>query len=202
MALVPVRGRVYGVALNFKAALAALGDAVHRDPYKKPPQAPILYMKPANTWIPAGAPIPCPTGVPRLRMGGTLGVVIGHGYAIVNDVSVPHTSYFRPAIREQCRDGFCSIGPFMDHATLTNPDDAVICIFINDELRAVNSTANLVRPFARLIGDVSDFMTLRDGDVLLVGEPDNAPLAGVGDRVRVEIDGLGALENPIEAEAS
>src|SRR5258707_4760170 len=102
---------VYGVALNFKGTLASLGDALHREPYQKPPVAPVLYMKPANTLIGNGAPIPCPRGVPRLRMGGTLGVVIGHGYAIVNDVSIPHKSYFRPAIREQCRDGFCSIGP-------------------------------------------------------------------------------------------
>ena len=64
---------VYGVALNFKGALAALGDAVHRDPYKKPPEAPVLYTKPANTWISGGAAIPCPGGVPQLRLGGTLG---------------------------------------------------------------------------------------------------------------------------------
>jgi 5-oxopent-3-ene-1,2,5-tricarboxylate decarboxylase/2-hydroxyhepta-2,4-diene-1,7-dioate isomerase len=191
---------VYGVALNFKATLAALGDALYRDPYKKPPEAPVLYLKPANTWIGNGAPIPCPRGVSRLRMGGTLGVVIGHGYAIVNDVSIPHESYFRPAIREQCRDGFCSIGPRIDHDALVDPHRAEIRIFINDELRAVNSTANLVRPIARLVADISEFMTLHHGDMLLVGQPDNAPLAGVGDRVRVEIEGLGALENPVEAE--
>ena len=192
---------IYGVALNFKAALAALGDAVHRDPYKKPPRAPILYMKPANTWIPGGAPIPCPRGVPQLRMAGTLGLVIGGGYRIVNDVSIPHASYYRPAIREQCRDGFCPLGPLVDAAALANPYAAEIRIFVNRELRAVNTTANLVRNVPQLIADISEFMTLHPGDVLLVGEPDNAPLAGPGDRVRVEIEGLGALENPIEAEA-
>src|SRR6266849_10446241 len=124
-------GCVYGVALNFKAALASLGDAT-------PPVAPVLYMKPANTWIPGGAPIPCPRGVEHLRMGGTLGVVIGGGFRIVNDVSIPHASYFRPAIREQCRDGFCSIGPRMDHDALTGPHSAEIRIFINGELRTVN----------------------------------------------------------------
>jgi 5-oxopent-3-ene-1,2,5-tricarboxylate decarboxylase/2-hydroxyhepta-2,4-diene-1,7-dioate isomerase len=191
---------VYGVALNFKAALAVLGDAVYRDPYKEPPVAPILYMKPANTWISAGAPIPCPRGVPQLRMGGTLGVVIGGGFRIVNDVSIPHASYFRPAIREQCRDGFCSLGPVVDGARLANPDSAEIRIFVNGELRALNSTRNLVRNVAKLIADINEFMTLHAGDVLLVGEPDNAPLAGIGDRVRVEIEGLGALENPVEAE--
>src|SRR5712691_6423444 len=101
---------VYGVALNFKGELAALGDAQYRDPYKKPPEAPVLYLKPRNTWIPNGAPIPCPRGVTYLNMGGTLAAIIGGGFVVVNDVSIPHSSYFRPAIREQCRDGFCPIG--------------------------------------------------------------------------------------------
>ena len=201
-----VEGSVYGVALNFKAAFAALGDAVNRDPYKKPPVAPVLYLKPANTWIPNGAPIPCPPGV-QLSMGGTLGVVIDRaqpgligGYRIVNSVSIPHASYYRPAIREQCRDGFCPIGEEVKKSALADADAAVIRIFVNGELRAANSTANLVRGVARLIADISEFMTLQTGDLLLPGEPDNAPLAGAGDHVRVEIDGLGSLENPVEPE--
>ena len=68
-------GRVYGAALNFRGALAALGDAVHGEPYKKPPEAPVLYLKPGNTWSSPGAIIAVPAGVPQLRMGGTLGLV-------------------------------------------------------------------------------------------------------------------------------
>lgn len=192
---------VYGVALNFKAALAALGEAVYRDPYKNPPVAPILYMKPANTWISGGTAIPCPREVPQLRMGGTLGVVIGGGFRIVNDVSIPHSSYYRPAIREQCRDGFCSLGPVVDHSALANPNATEIRIFVNGDLRAVNTTANLVRGVEKLLADIHEFMTLHEDDVLLVGEPENAPLARPGDRVRVEIEGLGGLENPVESEA-
>jgi 5-oxopent-3-ene-1,2,5-tricarboxylate decarboxylase/2-hydroxyhepta-2,4-diene-1,7-dioate isomerase len=201
------RGSVYGVALNFKGALAALGDAVHRDPYKKPPEAPVLYLKPRNTWILSGAPIPCPAGVPQLRMGGTLGVCIDRGapgliggYAVVNDVSIPHASYYRPAIREQCRDGFCPIGPQLKPDALSDLASVDIRIYINGELRAENTTANLVRGVPDLIRDISEFMTLHTGDLLLAGQPDNAPLAAVGDRVRVEIAGLGSIENPVEAE--
>lgn len=175
---------------------------MHRDPYKKPPEAPVLYIKPANTLIGNGEPIPCPAGVNQLRMAGTLGIVIGPkatigGYAVVNDVSIPHSSYFRPPIREKCRDGFCPMGPRVDRSAIVNPDAVEIRIAVNDEVRAVNSTANLVRGVARLIADIGEFMTLAEGDVLLVGEPDNAPLAGPGDVVRVEIDGVGVLENPI-----
>ena len=48
------RGTVYGVALNDPADIAALGEAVHQPPYKTPPQAPVLYLKPRNTWAASG----------------------------------------------------------------------------------------------------------------------------------------------------
>jgi 5-oxopent-3-ene-1,2,5-tricarboxylate decarboxylase / 2-hydroxyhepta-2,4-diene-1,7-dioate isomerase len=212
----PVDGAVYGVALNSRATLAALGAALYRDPYKQPPEAPVLYLKPPNTWIGYGGPIPCPPGIDRLRMSGTLGAVMGRTayrvaeeealdyvglYVIVNDVSIPHESYYRPAIRQQCCDGFCPMGPWVvDRQAIADPAVIEIRIKVNGELRSVSRAANLVRPLPRLIADITEFMTLRTGDVLLIGAPDNAPLAGPGDRVRVEIDGAGWLENPIARE--
>jgi 5-oxopent-3-ene-1,2,5-tricarboxylate decarboxylase/2-hydroxyhepta-2,4-diene-1,7-dioate isomerase len=208
-----VQGRVYGAALNFRGVLEALGDAVYQPPYLKPPQAPVLFIKPANTLIGNSAPIPCPAGVDRLRMGGTLAAVIGRtasrvpehdalqhvaGYTIANDVSIPTDSFFRPPVLEKCRDGFCPLGPRV--AALENPGEVQVRIFVDGALCATNTTAHLVRPLARLIADITEFMTLYEGDILLVGEPENAPLAGVGARVRVEIEGIGALENPIGAE--
>jgi 5-oxopent-3-ene-1,2,5-tricarboxylate decarboxylase/2-hydroxyhepta-2,4-diene-1,7-dioate isomerase len=147
-------------------------------------------------------------------MGGTLGVVIKRaacrvpesealdyigGWVVVNDVSIPHESYYRPAIKQRCRDGFCPMGSIGPVSSI-DPANAHICIFVNGVLKAGASTTDLVRPVARLIADVTEFMTLRTGDVLLVGEPDNAPLAGPGDRVRVEIPGLARIENTLEAE--
>jgi 5-oxopent-3-ene-1,2,5-tricarboxylate decarboxylase / 2-hydroxyhepta-2,4-diene-1,7-dioate isomerase len=71
---------------------------------------------------------------------------------------------------------------------------------VNGKLALENNTANLIRPISQLIADISAFMTLAAGDVLLVGLPENLPLARVGDRVAVEIDGIGRLENPLVAE--
>jgi 5-oxopent-3-ene-1,2,5-tricarboxylate decarboxylase/2-hydroxyhepta-2,4-diene-1,7-dioate isomerase len=205
---------VYAAALNFRGDLAALGSKLSADPYKAPPQAPVLYIKPPNTWSSNGARIPVPHGVAHLKMGGTLGIIFGRaasrvleaealsyvgGWVVVNDVSVPHQSYFRPAIKERCRDGFCPMGaaaPFQS----VDADQFQIRILVNGNLRASANAADLVRPIPRLIADVSEFMTLRTGDVLLLGEPDNAPLAGPGDRVRVEIAGVGGIENTLEAE--
>ena len=56
----PRRGTVYGTLLNHRDALAALGNAVHEPPYKAPPKAPILYIKPRNTWLGAGEAIVVP----------------------------------------------------------------------------------------------------------------------------------------------
>jgi 5-oxopent-3-ene-1,2,5-tricarboxylate decarboxylase / 2-hydroxyhepta-2,4-diene-1,7-dioate isomerase len=121
--------------------------------------------------------------------------VIGGGYIAVNDVSIPHESYFRPAIRQRCRDGFCVIG---SKSIDRQPEE--IRIWINGELRCRASTADLVRSTDRLIADISEFLTLQPGDILLIGEPHDAPLARAGDRVRVEIDGLAPIENEVVPE--
>jgi 5-oxopent-3-ene-1,2,5-tricarboxylate decarboxylase/2-hydroxyhepta-2,4-diene-1,7-dioate isomerase len=55
----------------------------------------------------------------------------------------------------------------------------------------------LIRPVARLLADVTEFMTLSPGDMLLIGVPEEAPQATLGDKVRIEIAGIGTLENVI-----
>lgn len=108
--------------------------------------------------------------------------------------------FFRPAIRQRCRDGFCAIGPWIiARQEVDTPDALEVRVFINSELRATRSTANCVRPVAKLIADVSEFMTLSAGDVLLTGTGANSPLARAGDRVRIEIDRVGVLENLLVA---
>jgi 5-oxopent-3-ene-1,2,5-tricarboxylate decarboxylase/2-hydroxyhepta-2,4-diene-1,7-dioate isomerase len=77
-----------------------------------------------------------------------------------------------------------------------------IRILINGELRCRANIADLVRPIDRLIAEIGEFLTLEPGDILLIGEPPDAPLAGAGDRVRVEIDGLPAIENDIAPEVT
>lgn len=158
-----------------------------------------------------------PEEIEAVEIGAALGVVIGQtacrvpvaraldfvaGYTLVNDVSVPHKSFYRPSIRYKCRDGFCPIGPWvLQRNAVANPDRLTVRVFVNGGLRQENQTANLIRSVAQLLADVSDFMTLGPGDVLSVGVPEKAPLARIGDRVAVEIEGIGRLENPVIAEA-
>lgn len=210
---VPLSGVIYGTLFNYKGALEALGEAVYAAPYLAPPQAPILYIKPRNTLNQHGKPIPLPKGVDGLIMGAALGVVMGkqatrvkeeealdyvQGYTVVNDVSIFHDSFYRPAVKYLARDGFCPIAMDMvERKLVNNPDNLPIRLWINGQLRQENNTSNLIRPVSRLIADVSQFMTLFPGDILLVGVPEGAPKAFVNDRVHIEIDGVGYLENII-----
>lgn len=213
----PVSGNVYGTLLNYKGVLAALGDAVNESPYKAPPKAPILYIKPANTIIGYGVAIPLPASIEQLEIGATLGIVIGKtatnvsvdqakeviaGYTIVNDITVPHDSIFRPAVQHRARDGFCPIGPWViDKDAVKDPDNLSLRVYVNGEMVQQNTTSNLIRSVSQLIAEVTEFMTLFAGDVLLVGVPENPPLAKAGDNIRIEIDQIGFLENGIVRES-
>ena len=211
----PSRGTVYGTLLNHRDALAALGAAVHAPPYNAPPTAPVLYIKPRNTWVGAGEAVVVPAGVDELEIGATLGLVIGRtacrvreaealsfvaGYVIVNDVSIPHASFYRPSLRFKARDTFCAIGPVVRRDAVGSPDALGISVAIDGEIVHRCGTAGLIRPAARLLAEVSEFMTLSPGDVLSVGVAAGAPRARAGQRVSIKIDALGRLENPLVAE--
>lgn len=208
---------VYGTLLNFRDALEALGDTVRQPPYKAPPRAPILYIKPRNTIAADGAAVRVPQGVDALEVGATLGLVIGRtacrlaeadaldavaGYAVVNDVSVPHASYYRPSMRFKCRDGFCPIGAPVARDRVADPDALTLHVEVDgvEVLRA--STRDLVRPAARLLAEVTDFMTLHPGDVLMIGVPAGVPQVRAGQCTRIVIDGVGTLTNHYVAEAA
>ena len=206
-------GTVYGTLLNHREALAALGDAVNQPPYKAPPKAPVLYVKPRNTLAANGDAVEIPAGVDALEIGAALGIVIGRvasrvsaaealehvaGYTIVDDVSIPHSSFYRPSVPSKARDGFCPIGPrVVPRAEVPDPDRLPVRVYIDGKLAQSTTTAGMIRPVARLLADVTEFMTLSPGDVLLLGVAAGAPRARAGQHVAIEIDPIGRLENRI-----
>lgn len=204
-------GRLYGALLNHRSALAELGAAVNGPPYQAPPKAPVLYIKPGSALASDLAVVTIPHGVAELQVGANLGLVIGRpacnlsedtaleyvaGYLIVNDVSVPHGNHFRPSMRQRARDGFCPLGPrVVPRDAVPDPDALAIRVRVDGDLRQSCCTADLLRPVRRLLADVTEFMTLAPGDVLAVGSAAPAPRVFPGQRVTIEIDHIGTLEN-------
>ncbi len=209
-------GVVYGTLLNHEPALQALGDAVNAAPYKAAPRAPVLYLKPRNTLAGHGDRVGVPADAAELEVGAALGVVIGRtacrvsielaldyvaGYTIVNDISVPHEVFYRPSIRFKARDGFCPVGPVVvPRAAIPNPDDLVVQVFVDGELKQRTTTGQRLRNVARLLADVTEFMTLLPGDVLMLGVAAGAPRVRAGQQSRIVIEGIGELVNHFSSE--
>ena len=199
-----VCGTVFGVILNDTVSVQKIGS-LEEAPYKGAPKAPVLYLKPANTRVACGATVSLPAGADSVEVAATIGLVMGRaagrlaagnalesvaGVVLAADLSLPHTSYYRPAIREKCFDGslpMTSVQPLADLAGLTLTTE------IDGQVVDTRSLNDLIRSPAKLLADVSEWMTLSQGDVLLVGVRYMAPQAKAGSTVRISAEGLGSL---------
>ncbi len=195
-------GTLFGVALNYQGLLQNRLHEFEKPPYQRPPIRPVLFIKTPNTRNGHNCPVVFPQGVERLQPGPALGVVIGKTASRVSrDDAMAHVAGYRPAVKAKCRDGFCPMGPeLVPMEQIANPNQLVLKLYVNGELRQENSTANWVRDIPQLIADLSEFMTLGEGDVLITGTPEGRVDVRPGDRVEVEISGLGRLANSIVAE--
>lgn len=209
-------GVVVGALLNDPAQLRALGDAVNQPPHKAAPRAPVLEVKPRHTLAGDDAAVVVPADAAALEVGASLGIVLGRtacrvapadamacvaGYLIAADYSLPLAAHYRPSVRLKARDGFCPIGPHVvPAAQARDPDALAVEVRIAGALVHRHSTAGRVRGVAALIADVSAFMTLQPGDVLLLGRAQGVPLAHPGQSVEITIDGLGMLRSRLVAE--
>jgi 5-oxopent-3-ene-1,2,5-tricarboxylate decarboxylase/2-hydroxyhepta-2,4-diene-1,7-dioate isomerase len=202
------RGTVYGTLMNFRGEREALGGKMNEAPYLAPPQAPVLYIKPANTWSASGAAIALPAGVPEVEVGASIAMVMASarevaGYVLVNDLSVPHDNFYRPPVKSKCIDGFLGIGDRMrPRNEAGDPAVFVLKVSINGELKQTVRFADLVRPAEQLLADVSEFMTFAPGDLLLLGCDAGRPRARAGDRIEISMPALGTLSNTLVAEAA
>ncbi|MEO8248712.1 MAG: fumarylacetoacetate hydrolase family protein [Burkholderiales bacterium] len=241
-------GTVHGTALNFRGEREALGARMS-EPHKAPlaaapgrpkqgtapsggsevhavtnvgalPIAPVLYVKPANTWTAHGGAVVVPAGAAELWVGATISMVFGPlapasasfsamervaGYVLMNDFSLPQPNLFRPPIKFNCLDGFLGIGnQLVPAAEAGDPAAFVLEVRIDGELKQTIRFAELVRPAARLVADVSEFMTLREGDVLMLGTDllaGGAHLsARAGQRIDISAAGFPTLSNTLVAE--
>jgi len=214
-------GTVYGTLLNTLDEWEALSPQMAQPPYQGAPKAPVLYIKTANTWSASGSAVTVPTQATEVEVGASIAMVIGKpahrttvrdaldhiaAYVLMNDLSLPHASFFRPPVKYKNLDGFLGIGPRrLPPHEAGNPNHFLLEVRIDGALRQTVDYARLVRPAAQLLADVSEFMTLHPGDVLLLGCGAKRPLARAGQRIDISAPGLpalGILSNTLVAEVA
>ena len=225
------RGTVYGTLLNFRREWDLWAPKMSQAPYKAAPRAPVLYVKTANCFAPAGAAVPV---AGEAELGATLGLVIGDfesngvaagsnqarvainhevdglarvaGCVLLDDLSLPHASYYRPAIRYRNRDGFLGCAPAVTPLREVDLKALRIEARVNGALVQTVELSTLVRDAATLLADVGAFMTLQPGDVLLLGSdclPDGTrPRVRAGDRIEIGAPGLAPLMHTLVQEAA
>ena len=175
------------------------------------PEEPVIFLKPSTAVIGPGDPIPYPPASGRVDHEGEVALVIGRiarrvpveeagrfilGFTCGNDVTARDLQRRDGQwTRAKGFDGFCPLGPWI--ATDTDPSDVAVECRVNGETRQAARTSQLAFGAAELVEFVSHVMTLLPGDVVLTGTPAGVGPLGVGDRVEVEVEGIGILENHV-----
>jgi 2-keto-4-pentenoate hydratase/2-oxohepta-3-ene-1,7-dioic acid hydratase in catechol pathway len=195
--------KILGVGLNYRAHAAEMG--------KKLPDEPLFFMKPPSALIAGGEPIVRPRGYQRVDFEGELAIVIGRrcrrvaranalevvaGFTCLNDVScrdlqVKDVQY----TRAKGFDTFCPVGPRV--VAGLDPSNLWIRTHVNGVLRQDSTTADFVFDVPAVIEYASRVMTLEEGDLITTGTPAGVGPINPGDVIRIEIEGIGVLENPV-----
>ena len=176
------------------------------------PKEPLLFLKPATAIIPTATAIVYPPQSQRVDYEGELALVIGDrtfnctpaeahtkiwGYTIANDVTARDLQQKDSQwTRAKGFDTFCPLGPWIVRELNAA---ATLQTFLNDKPEPVQSASIDQMVFSPdfLVAYISQVMTLLPGDVVLTGTPSGVGALQIGDRVRVEIEGIGRLENTV-----
>ena len=209
-------GKIICVGLNYRDHAEETGAEL--------PKAPLLFAKWGNTLIGHGDPILLPRESEEVDYEAELGVVIGtggrhiaetqaldhvRGYICVNDVSARDLQFADGQwTRGKSPDTFCPVGPrLVGREEIDDPQALAIRCILNGETMQDSSTANMIFSVAEIIAYVSRTITLEPGDLIATGTPagvgvfrDPKVLLKDGDEVTVEVEGLGALTNPVRKE--
>jgi 2-keto-4-pentenoate hydratase/2-oxohepta-3-ene-1,7-dioic acid hydratase in catechol pathway len=201
-----IPSKVVAVGRNYADHAAELGNDV--------PTEPMLFLKPSTAVIGPGDPIRLPTDLSdEVSFEGEIAVVIGAlisrvtpevaakailGVTCANDLTLRDVQRRESQwARAKGFDGSCPLGPAI--ATGLDLADIRIRTSVDGELRQDGVSSQMVFDIPRIVAEISQVMTLLPGDVVLTGTPAGVGLLKPGQRVRVEVDGVGALENPVVA---
>jgi 2-keto-4-pentenoate hydratase/2-oxohepta-3-ene-1,7-dioic acid hydratase in catechol pathway len=207
--------KIVCVGLNYSDHAAEQGVAL--------PERPILFAKWPNTLIGPGEPIVVPAISQKVDYEAELGVVIGArtkgisvenaldavaGYVCVNDISARDLQFADGQwVRGKSPDTFCPVGPQVVPASeVPDPQALRIRAILNGETMQDSTTANMVFGVAEIVSFISQAITLEPGDLIATGTPagvgafrDPPVFMQSGDEITIEIEGIGALTNPVTA---
>jgi len=206
--LAPVKpSKIVCVGLNYKD---------HAAEVKKPlPAEPLLFLKPSTAVLDPGAAIKLPPGVGRVDYEGELAIVIGRrahrvkraqawdyifGLTCLNDVTARDLQN-KESQYTRCKgfDTFAPIGPCI--AVGADGASRAVETHVNGQRRQASSTAQLIFGIEELVEFITFVMTLEPGDVISTGTPSGIGPLAHGDRVSVKVEGIGELNNRVEAES-
>ncbi len=198
--------KIVAVGRNYADHAAEMGNPV--------PEVPVIFLKPPTTVIGPLQAVRLPKMSDEVHHEAELAVVIGTvtrnvaiedvgrhilGYTAANDITA------RDLQREDGKftrakgfDTFCPLGPAIDTELDPREDLSIICR-VNGDIRQAGSTSDMVFGVGELVSFISEIMTLLPGDVILTGTPAGVGPIEAGDRVEVEIEGVGVLVNPVVA---
>jgi 2-keto-4-pentenoate hydratase/2-oxohepta-3-ene-1,7-dioic acid hydratase in catechol pathway len=216
LAPVPRPGKIFGSGINYLSHFEENPTAVR-------PSYPGFFVKLSSSVVGPGHSIRLPTPETHLDYEVELAVVIGRrgrdltldnamdhvlGYTVVNDVGARDIQFGRGQVdlAKGC-DTFCPMGPVLVTADeITDPSVLTVRSWVNGELRQEAPVAELIFSIPELLAAASAHITLMPGDVIATGTPAgcgafrNPPRWLIpGDEVRVEVDGIGSMSNPVEA---
>ncbi|HEY9077354.1 MAG TPA: fumarylacetoacetate hydrolase family protein [Anaerolineaceae bacterium] len=177
----------------------------------QPPEIPMIFLKPPSSLIGHEASIELPSQSNQVEQEAELAVVIGRrgknipsenamryilGYTIANDVTARDLQRKDGTwTRGKGFDTFCPLGPWVE--TDLDPVDVQITCRINQEIRQLTSTRQMIFSIPQIIAFISSVMTLEPEDVILTGTPAGVGPLSAGDVVEISIEGIGLLRNPV-----
>ncbi|QDP97245.1 DUF2437 domain-containing protein [Microlunatus elymi] len=208
--LAPVipRSKVVAVGRNYADHAAELGNEI--------PETPMTFLKPNTSVIGPDEAIVHPSYTNQLSYEGELAIVIGRickevpaervpdvifGYTIANDVTArdlqgPDKQW----ARAKGSDTFCPLGPWIvTHLQIEEAENLMITTTVDDEVRQHGPTRDMLNKIVDLVVYITSYTTLLPGDVILTGTPAGVGEMKPGQKVSIEIDGIGALTNPVIA---
>jgi 2-keto-4-pentenoate hydratase/2-oxohepta-3-ene-1,7-dioic acid hydratase in catechol pathway len=200
-----IPSKVIAVGKNYVEHAVEMGGEV--------PDEPIIFLKPSTSVIGPGDRIPYPSMSRRVDHEAELAMVIGRlarrvsaegaasailGFTCGNDVTARDLQQKDGQwTRAKSFDGFCPLGPWIE--TEVDPADLEVLCRVNGDVRQSARTSQLTFPPPVLVEFITRVMTLLPGDVILTGTPAGVGPLRPGDKVEVEVEGIGVLDNEVSA---